>query len=64
MTICPVALIVGCKKCPLFKVCPAKGSIGNYDKEAAAADAAAEAAAADTAAPEAALAGEDKTEEA
>lgn len=59
MTICPVALIVGCKKCPLFKVCPAKGSIGNYDKEAAA-----EAAAADTAAPEAALAGEDKTEEA
>jgi hypothetical protein len=30
MTLCPVALAVGCKKCALFKVCPAKGIIGDY----------------------------------
>ena len=24
MTLCPVAIAVGCKKCPVFKVCPAK----------------------------------------
>ena len=30
MTICPVAVAVGCKKCPLFKVCPVKGVIGDY----------------------------------
>ncbi len=29
-TLCPVALAVGCKKCPIFKVCPAKGVIGDY----------------------------------
>jgi len=34
MTLCPVALAVGCKKCPVFKICPAKGIIGDY-KEAA-----------------------------
>jgi len=33
MTLCPVAIAVGCKKCPLFKVCPAKGVIGDYKKE-------------------------------
>jgi len=30
MTICPIAIAMGCKKCPLFKVCPAKGVIGDY----------------------------------
>ncbi len=35
MTICPVAIAVGCRRCPIFKVCPAKGVIGDYKKEAA-----------------------------
>ena len=30
MTLCPVALVVGCKKCPAFSVCPVKGIIGDY----------------------------------
>jgi len=30
MTLCPVALAAGCKKCPIFAVCPAKGLIGDY----------------------------------
>jgi len=30
MTLCPVAIAVGCKKCPVFGVCPAKGIIGDY----------------------------------
>ncbi len=30
MVICPVALAVGCKKCPIFKVCPVKSVIGDY----------------------------------
>lgn len=29
MTLCPVALAVGCKKCPIFNVCPAKSLIGD-----------------------------------
>jgi len=33
MTLCPVALAVGCKKCPIFSVCPAKGIIGDYKKD-------------------------------
>lgn len=33
-TLCPIALAVGCKKCPIFKVCPAKGVIGDYKPEA------------------------------
>ena len=32
MTICPIALVAGCKKCPLFKVCPLKSVIGDYKK--------------------------------
>lgn len=36
MVLCPVALAVGCRKCPIFNVCPAKGVIGDYrpDEEA------------------------------
>jgi len=30
MTLCPVALAVGCRKCPVFSVCPVKGIIGDY----------------------------------
>jgi len=30
MTLCPIALAVGCKKCPVFNVCPVKGIIGDY----------------------------------
>jgi len=30
MTLCPVALATGCKKCPIFSMCPAKGLIGDY----------------------------------
>jgi len=30
MTLCPVALAVGCRKCPVLRVCPVKGIIGDY----------------------------------
>jgi hypothetical protein len=30
MTLCPIALAIGCRKCPIFKVCPVKGVIGDY----------------------------------
>ena len=33
MTLCPVAIAVGCKKCPVFGVCPVKGIIGDYKGE-------------------------------
>ena len=33
MTICPIAIAVGCKKCPIYAVCPVKGVIGDYKKE-------------------------------
>lgn len=36
MTLCPVALAVGCRKCPIFSVCPLKGVIGDQKKEDAA----------------------------
>jgi hypothetical protein len=32
MTICPIALAVGCKRCPAFSVCPLKTVIGDYMK--------------------------------
>ena len=32
MTLCPIALVVGCKKCPAFAVCPLKSVIGDYKK--------------------------------
>jgi hypothetical protein len=38
MTLCPIALAVGCKKCPAFSICPVKGVIGDYKKDEAAAD--------------------------
>ena len=33
MTLCPIAIVVGCKKCPAFTVCPVKSVIGDYKKE-------------------------------
>ncbi|HEX8739463.1 MAG TPA: hypothetical protein VF925_04905 [Casimicrobiaceae bacterium] len=30
MTLCPVAVAVGCKKCPVFAICPLKTIIGDY----------------------------------
>ena len=33
MTLCPIALITGCRKCPAFRACPVKGIIGDYEKE-------------------------------
>ena len=35
MTLCPIAIAVGCKKCPAFSVCPLKGVIGDDKKEEA-----------------------------
>lgn len=35
MTICPVAIAVGCKKCPAFSFCPAKSILGDQKKEEA-----------------------------
>lgn len=37
MTLCPIAIVAGCRKCPAFKACPLKTVIGDYkpDGEAA-----------------------------
>ena len=32
MTLCPIAIVSGCKKCPAFSVCLLKGVIGDYKK--------------------------------
>jgi hypothetical protein len=32
MVLCPVAIAVGCRKCPIFSVCPVKSVIGDYKK--------------------------------
>jgi hypothetical protein len=32
MTLCPIAIAAGCKKCPVFSVCPLKGVIGDQQK--------------------------------
>jgi len=29
MTICPIAVVAGCSKCPAFKICPLKGVLGD-----------------------------------
>jgi hypothetical protein len=34
MVLCPVAIAVGCRKCPVFSVCPAKSLIGDYKPDA------------------------------
>ncbi len=30
MTVCPIAIVSGCVKCPIFKICPVKSLIGDY----------------------------------
>ena len=32
MTLCPIAIVAGCRKCPAFSVCPLKGVIGDIKK--------------------------------
>lgn len=32
MTLCPIALAAGCKKCPAFNFCPLKSVLGDYKK--------------------------------
>jgi hypothetical protein len=34
MTVCPVALAVGCRRCAVFAICPLKGVIGDQSKPA------------------------------
>ena len=34
MTICPIAIVVGCQKCPAYQVCPLKGIIGDHNETA------------------------------
>ncbi len=29
MTVCPIAIVAGCEKCPAFKVCPLKTVLGD-----------------------------------
>jgi len=35
MVLCPVALAVGCRKCPIFSFCPVKTIIGDQKPEEA-----------------------------
>ena len=32
MTICPIAIVAGCKKCPAVSMCPLKSVLGDYEK--------------------------------
>lgn len=36
MTLCPIALVASCAKCPAFSICPLKSVIGDVPKAAAA----------------------------
>ncbi len=29
MKICPIAVVAGCRKCPVFSICPLKSVIGD-----------------------------------
>jgi hypothetical protein len=40
MTLCPIAIAVGCRKCPAYSVCPLKSVIGDQPKDEPAATAA------------------------
>jgi hypothetical protein len=35
MTVCPIAIVAGCKKCPAFSVCPLKSALGDYKPDEA-----------------------------
>ena len=30
MTVCPIAIVASCKKCPAFSICPLKGVLGDH----------------------------------
>ncbi|WP_300451032.1 hypothetical protein [Accumulibacter sp.] len=32
MTLCPIAIVAGCRKCPAFALCPLKGVLGDVPK--------------------------------
>jgi hypothetical protein len=32
MTLCPIAVVAGCRKCPAFSICPLKTVIGDQGK--------------------------------
>jgi hypothetical protein len=32
MKVCPIAVVAGCEKCPVFRLCPVKGLLGGYEK--------------------------------
>jgi hypothetical protein len=32
MTLCPIAAVAGCRKCPAFSICPLKTVIGDQPK--------------------------------
>ena len=34
MTVCPIAIVAGCKKCPAYSVCPLKTVLGDAPKPA------------------------------
>lgn len=36
MTLCPIAIVAGCKKCPAFSICPLKTVLGDAPKQDAA----------------------------
>jgi hypothetical protein len=36
MTLCPIAVVAGCQKCPAFKVCPLKTVLGDQPNKPAA----------------------------
>ncbi len=37
MTLCPIAIAVGCARCPAVKLCPLKGTLGDAKPPEAAA---------------------------
>jgi hypothetical protein len=30
MTVCPIAIVSGCRKCPAFSICPLKSVLGDH----------------------------------
>ncbi len=32
MTLCPIAIVAGCSKCPVVKICPLKAVLGDAAK--------------------------------
>ena len=33
MTVCPIAVVAGCAKCPALRICPLKTVLGDYRPE-------------------------------